>query len=223
MELPFTPQQFLGVFAAYNRAIWPAPVVAYVLGLTAVALAIRRPPVSGRTISLILAVFWLWMGAVYHILFFSEINPAAYLFGGLFLVQGLLFLIAGGLLGKLDFQVRADLSGFAGGVLVVYAMVIYPALGTLLGHGYPSSPVFGVAPCPTTIFTLGLLLWTRGRAPGWLFLIPVLWSAIGFLAALQLGILEDIGLLIAAVVAGTMLLYRNHRLLVPTDPGSPAR
>lgn len=218
MELPFTIQQFLAVFAAYNRAIWPAPVVAYALGLAAVVLAIRRPPVSGRTISTILAIFWLWMGAVYHILFFSEINPAAYLFGGLFLVQGLLFLIAGGLLGNLDFQIRADLSGIAGGVLVLYAMVIYPALGTFLGHGYPAAPVFGVAPCPTTIFTFGLLLWTRGRAPGWLFIIPALWSAIGFLAALQLGILEDIGLLVAAVVAGTMLLVRNHLLLVPTDP-----
>lgn len=163
------------------------------------------------------------MGAVYHILFFSDINRAAYLFGGLFLVQGLLFLVAGGFLGNLDFQVRADLSGIAGGVLVLYAMVIYPALGALLGHGYPSSPVFGVAPCPTTIFTFGLLLWTRGRAPGWLFVIPVLWSALGFLAALQLGILEDIGLLVAAVVAGTMLLVRDRLLFIPTDPGSPAR
>ena len=35
MSLPFTIEQFLGVFAAYNAAIWPAPIFAYVLGLVA--------------------------------------------------------------------------------------------------------------------------------------------------------------------------------------------
>ena len=35
--LPFTREQFLGVFADYNTAVWPAQVVAYVLGLIVVA------------------------------------------------------------------------------------------------------------------------------------------------------------------------------------------
>jgi len=30
--LPFTPAQFQSVFAAYNDAIWPAQIVAYMLG-----------------------------------------------------------------------------------------------------------------------------------------------------------------------------------------------
>lgn len=37
MTPPFRVEQFLGVFAAYNMAIWPAQIVAYELGLIAVA------------------------------------------------------------------------------------------------------------------------------------------------------------------------------------------
>ena len=65
-------------------------------------------------------------------------------------------------------------------------------LGYFLGHRYPAAPSFGL-PCPTTIFTLGLLLWKRDKMPAWLFLIPLLWSAIGFSAALVLGMKEDVG------------------------------
>ena len=39
--LPFTRQQFLAVFADYNDAIWPVQIVAFVLGLLAVAGMLR--------------------------------------------------------------------------------------------------------------------------------------------------------------------------------------
>lgn len=40
-------------------------------------------------------------------------------------------------------------------LLILYALIGYPAFGYFAGHHYPSVPVFGVAPCPTTIFTIG--------------------------------------------------------------------
>jgi hypothetical protein len=57
MSLPFTVEQFLGVFSRYNEAIWPAQLVAYALGLAAVGLALWRQPYSDRTIAAILALF----------------------------------------------------------------------------------------------------------------------------------------------------------------------
>lgn len=162
------------------------------------------------------------MGAVYHIGFFSAINPLAYVFGAFFLLQGLLFLWKGALSPSLSFSPRRDLYGWTGGLFLAYAMIVYPVLGSIAGHTYPASPVFGVAPCPTTIFTFGLLLWTRGRVPGWLLLIPVTWSVIGVSAALQLGILEDLGLVVAGLAGTALLLYRNrHGQAVTTGP-SPA-
>jgi hypothetical protein len=82
--------------------------------------------------------------------------------------------------------------------LILYALILYPIVGSLLGHVYPSSPTFGL-PCPTTIFTFGMLLWVR-KPPLIVLIIPVLWSIVGFSAALQLGIKEDIGLPMAAAL-----------------------
>ncbi len=44
--LPFTRERFLAVFADYNVAVWPAPWLAYLLGL-GMLLALRRPSVAG--------------------------------------------------------------------------------------------------------------------------------------------------------------------------------
>lgn len=76
-ELPFTIEQFLELFEVYNRAIWPAQLIAYLLAGSALFLVIRKETASDTFINLILGTFWIWMGVVYHILFFSGINPAA--------------------------------------------------------------------------------------------------------------------------------------------------
>ena len=88
--------------------------------------------------------------------------------------------------------------------MLLYGLVIYPVLGYFLGHRYPASPTFG-APCPTTIFTFGLLLWATSRVNWFYYMLPLIWSLIGFTAALNLGVREDIGLLVAGI-AGTLLL-----------------
>lgn len=209
MNFPFTVEEFLGVFKSYNLAVWPMHVIAYVLGAAAVLFVFLRPRFTNRLVAGILAFFWIWMGFVYHLMFFSEINQAAYLFGILFVAQGLLLLIFGVIIPRLNFGFKLNFAFFAGLLLVLYAMAIYPIIGSALGHGYPYSPWFGLAPCPATIFTFGLLLWTRKRVPFYLYLIPLIWSIIGFFAALKLGIGEDIGLLIAGVGGSLILIIRD--------------
>jgi hypothetical protein len=165
---------------------------------------------SGRIIGLILGFFWIWMGLAYHLQFFAPINRAAYGFAALFTLQGIAFLIAGAARERLSFRFRADLNGVAGMVLIGYALLFYPLLGLLLGHAPPSAPTFGL-PCPTTIFTFGILLWTDRKFPRVIIAIPLLWSLIGFSAARTLGILEDIGLLVEGL-AGTILVSGPWRL-----------
>jgi hypothetical protein len=70
-------------------------------------------------------------------------------------------------------------------------------LATVFGHTYPTRPTFGL-PCPTTIATLGLLLWATPSAPWWIWVIPLTWSLVGTAAALALDIREDFGLALAA-------------------------
>jgi len=211
MKIPFTVGQFLAVFQSYNEAIWPAQVVAYVLGALAIMLARKKTNVAGRVISLVLSVFWLWTGAVYHIAYFSAINKAAYVFGAAFIIQGLLFLIYGVITPRLTFQFKSDIYSLAGLIFVLYGIVVYPILGYFLGHGYPRSPGFGVAPCPTTIFTFGILLWGDRKIPKVTLIVPLLWSIVGFFAALSLSVREDFGLVVAGVVGTALIVLRDRR------------
>lgn len=210
-ELPFTVDQFLQVFVDYNQAIWPAQLFVYLLGVVALLLIIKKRKTTDIFVNLILGAFWLWMGVVYHITFFSEINVAAYLFGSLFLLQGVGFLILNWTKVKLTYSFRSDIYGMAGTIFIIYGMLIYPLLGYWMGHIYPQSPVFGVAPCPTTIFTFGMLLHTKGKVPIWLLIIPGLWSLIGFSAAFRLTIYEDMGLVVAGLLGVALLVYRNYK------------
>jgi len=214
MDLPFTTAQFLNVFRLYNNAIWPSQLIAYVLGVIALGCVVRKSPACDTIINTILGLFWLWTGFVYHILFFSEINKAAFGFGTLFIIQGALFIGAELFTIKIRYRFKADVFGITGIILVAFAMIIYPFIGALLGHGYPYSPMFGVTPCPSTIFTFGLLLWTNQKVAWWLLFIPGLWSVIGFTAAFQLGMLEDTGLIISGVVGVGLLVYRNAKTVV---------
>jgi hypothetical protein len=97
----------------------------------------------------------------------------------------------------------------AGAVVMLYALLGYPALGYLLGHRYPEAPTFG-APCPTTILTFGLLAWAANPIPRTVLIVPVLWALIGTSVVWQFGMLEDAGLIAAAVVAIVTTLRRPH-------------
>jgi hypothetical protein len=197
MKLPFTTQQFLGVFKEYNTAIYPLQLLFFLFAALVIFLAFRKTKANSKIIMVILAAFWLWMGAIYHIGFFSAINKAAYGFGGLFILEGLLLLYYG-LTKSYNFSFSKDSSGFAGILLILYAMVVYPLIGYFSTHAYPYAPTFGL-PCPTTIFTFGILLFSKYRLPWAIVTIPILWSLIGFSAAFTLGIYEDSALIISGI------------------------
>lgn len=207
MNLPFTADQFIQVFIAYNTAVWPMQIILNFMALAAIAVVLLRVKCAAKISFAILCVLWLWTGLVYHLGFFSPINPAAKVFAVLCLIQALIF----GLLAKnahITFQAGWDLRTWIGGLLITYGLFVYPLLGWFLGHRFPASPTFG-APCPATIFTFGLLLWAR-NLPRWSVIIPALWSVIGFTAALTMGIQEDYGLLIAGLLAVPMILFAKR-------------
>jgi len=204
VSLPFTIEQFLSVFEKYNLSVWPMQIVLVLVAILAIILSIRKINRSDNIISLVLGFFWLWIGIVYHLAFFTSINKAAYFFGALYIIQGLLFLFVGGLKSKLSFKFEPNSYGIIGSLFILYALIIYPGLGYFFGHVYPKNPTFGL-PCPTTIFTFGLLLWTDKNVPKYVLAIPLIWSIIGFGAALSLGVKEDYGLLIAGVLGSILI------------------
>lgn len=216
MNLPFTREQFLEVFREYNLAVFPMQVVFYILAAIVTYLAVRTTTHSGKVISLMLAFFWLWMGIVYHILFFSAINKAAYFFGAMYVMQGVLFILYGVMHDSISFHFRKDTYGIMGMTLIVFALIAYPLLGIAAGHIYPLSPTFGL-PCPTTIFTFGLMLLSDKKFPILLVIIPFLWSMAGISAALNFGMLEDWFLIIAGVITLSFVIFRNRKFNQPSN------
>lgn len=210
LRIPFTIEQFTQIFEKYNQAVYPMQFVLILVAIASVLLAENPKPFTNKIISGLLGFLWLWAGIVYHLIFFTEISPPAYLFGTLFIFQGLLFLYEGVVRNRLIFRISQKIYGIFGAIFIAYALVIYPLIGYALGRTFPSSPTFGV-PCPTTIFTFGLMLWTDKKVPLSLLIIPVLWSTVGTSAALNFGIKEDFGLPVAAAIGTASIVWHNLR------------
>ena len=207
MRLPFTREEFLEVFARYNVDVWPLQWGLVAAGLIAAGVLFTRSAHKERLCLALLSLMWFWMGAVYHLRYFATINPAAVGFGVLTLAEGGLLAWAAA---KSELRIAwRGASRWVGLTLVAYGIAVYPLLNVALGHTYPAVPTFGL-PCPTTIFTLGLLWWLRGGQIRILVVIPLLWSAVGGSAAFALGIPQDFGLLIAGIVS-LVLLGRRAR------------
>lgn len=211
--LPFSRDEFFAVFVAYNDAIWPAQIAAYLLGSVAVVLALspwlRRPnPAANGTTVLVLALMWGWTGIAYHWIYFGTINPAAIAFGALFLTEAVLLAHAGLVQRCVEFGSTSRRDTVVGALLIAYALGVYPLVGYWADHIYPAAPMFGVTPCPVTIFTFGLLLLSKGRISWTLYAIPVAWSLIGGSAALLLDIPQDWMLPLSGIVGVTLIAQR---------------
>jgi hypothetical protein len=204
MEIPFTIDQFYGVFRDYNEAVWPAQLFLVVIALAAITLALRPRPWSGIGVSAILGFLWAWIAVVYHLSFFTRISPAAYVFAAVSMAGSAVFLWQGVIQRRLQFKWMPGMRAYAGLAFVVFALLVYPLWSTYEGHRYPATPTFGL-PCPTTIFTVGMLAFAVPPTPRSPLFVPVLWCFVGAQAAFSLDVQPDMGL-VAAAMAGIFLL-----------------
>jgi hypothetical protein len=206
--MPFGSAQFLDVFARYNEAVWPAPLVLTAAAIASLVLVVARPAIGERVMGALLAVLWSWSAVAYHFASFARINPAAWAFGALFLFGASVFLWQGVVKGNLQLRALHGTRAWAGWATIAYALVGYPLLAHALGHRYPALPTFGV-PCPTTIFTFGVLMLASVPLPRIVLAAPLAWAAMASTAIFALGMLEDLGLLVAALASLLGLLRRG--------------
>jgi hypothetical protein len=209
MAPPFSAAEFFGVFVAYNQAVWPAQIALNLLALGVVALAFLARERAHRAIALVLGSLWLWTAVAYHWMYFAEINPAARAFAAAFALEGALLGWLALRPAPLRFRPRADRYGLVGGALMIYALALYPVIAVAMGHAYPAQPTFGL-PCPTTIFTIGMLLWASPRVPWGVLVIPAAWSLLGLSAVGYFGVIEDAMLPVAGVLGSALILLKNR-------------
>lgn len=209
MRIPFTTEQFFEIFAKYNSAVWPMQIVFYFFAAIVIGILFIKKPFYKKGISGILSIFWLWMGIVYHFVFFSSINPASKIFGLLFIVQGAaLALVAFRKIPESRLP-KTSIQAVLGFTLIFFALIVYPIMTHLSGHNYPGMPTLGL-PCPTTIFTIGVLLIAFPSGYKYLAIIPLLWSIVGSAAAFKLGVIADYGLIVAGICTIPLFLHKRN-------------
>ncbi|QQS41356.1 MAG: hypothetical protein IPM63_18675 [Acidobacteriota bacterium] len=207
MQLPFTEDQFFSVFKAYNESVWPVQMALLGLAVTALCCVFLKGRKADAAIAAILAFLWLWLGAVYHLTFFYPLNTAAMAFGALSITGSMIFVWSGVLYPELRFRPVRGIRAYVGLAFILFSLVVYPAASIYAGHSFPEMPTFGL-PCPTAIFTIGVLSFLEPPYPRLPILVPVIWSFVGLQAAFFLGVPQDTALLPAGAW-GIWLAVRN--------------
>jgi len=218
MKLPFTREQFFDLFVSYNESLWPVAVALWIVSavIVAVRLSVRRP--HDRWISALLVTHWAWSALAYHVAFFTRINPAAWLFAALFLGQAVLFFRVGVVQRRLSFAPWGHPWAPLAWGLIAYSFA-YPLINVINHLSLLRIPTFGL-PCPTTIFTVGVLMLATPRS--WkLSVVPVIWSAIGGSAAFLLGVHADVALPVAGIALAIFSVRRTTPEPLPAGRVAP--
>jgi hypothetical protein len=171
--LMFAPRTYYRLFELYNAEIWPAPLLAIALALALLWLTWRGG--HGRAVAAILAAAWLFVAWAYHWERYATINTGAPYYAAGFAMEGLLLIWFGIVRDRVRLAFRPDPSGYLGFVLIA-AAALYPLLAPFLGRPWMQAEIFGLAPDPTAIATIGVLLLASGRR-AWLLPLPLLWCA----------------------------------------------
>ena len=205
--LMFSQRNYYRMIALYNEAVWPAHLLALVAGLVVIGCVARPGPRTRRIALLVLAAAWAWIAWAYHLQRYADINTAGPWFALAFGVQALLLCF---MALRPHGVAPAGMQKHVALGLTSLSVIGYPLLALGSGRGWGQAEVFGIAPDPTAVATLGVLLACRAHSVGWL--IPLAWCAVSgaILMELRVGyawLLPTFAIL--AVAAG--LLFRHAR------------
>lgn len=184
--LMFSPGTYYRLFELYNAAIWPGPLIAAAAGIVLLACALRPGTASPRVLAGMLAACWLWVAWAFLARRYAPINLAADYFAHGFAIEALLLFWMGTVRGKFALHWPRAIVERAGLGIFGFALFAYPLLAPVSDRPWRQMEMFGLAPDPTAVATLGLLLLAR-RTPWLLWPIPLLWCVLSGATLFTLG------------------------------------
>jgi len=206
--LMFSPETYYRLFELYNGDVWPAQILALGAGIAILVLMARGPRWRGRAVAALLAAAWLAVAWAYFLERYASINLAApYLAWG-FAAQAVLIIMSGVLLGRLAFNDPRSLAAKAGIALFLFALLVQPLIGPLIGREWSGVELFGLAPDPTVLATLGVLV-AADRVRWELFVLPVLWCAVTGATLWTMGSPEALLMPSAGLFTLILAVYRS--------------
>ncbi len=184
--LMFSPAIYARLFERLNDALWPGHLLLAALTVAMLMLAGSRVGVAHRLAAGLLAIAWGWVAWRFFGLY-AEINLAAPWFAALFGAQAVILLTLATIGPGLALARPRRPRHWLGLGLALWGMVLHPFAWLAAGRPPVGTELFSVAPDPTAIATIGLLLMARlprrSRRPMWAILLalPVAWLSISAL------------------------------------------
>jgi len=218
--LPYSAEVLTAVLAQMNRALWPAPLLvpAGLLLLLALATSGQRGSAAGRAVLLALAAAWLWLALGYQMQTMAALDFLAPVHAAVYAAGALLLGFAASLRQPPALRFQGGAGAWTGLGLVFLGLAGLPLLAWIAGRELAALPVAGLAPGPTAVTTLGVLLlarWTRGRLLA-LAAVPLLWTLFAGYVGLALGLAANLVQPLAGGVALAGLLWFS-----PSSPPGP--
>ncbi|MGQ7793725.1 DUF6064 family protein [Faunimonas sp. B44] len=183
--LLFSPRVYWRMFELQNAALWPLPLAALGVGALMLVLVATQARRDALWSGAVLGILWAFVAWSFFWSRYAGINWAAPYVASAFALEAAL-LFGAALTRGLRFDRRGP-AAWAGWLLAAFAIALYPLLAPLAGRPLAASEIFGIAPDPTAIGTLGLLLLARGPALPLLLPVPVLWCALTALTLRTMG------------------------------------
>jgi len=200
---------FFNSVSTYNVSIFPMQIITLIVAVILTYLLFVRPSTGvNKLIKAYLSLTFVWF-----VLMFPFEGVFKIIFGLVHIAIAILFFIDI-FTAKIEFKFP-ETSGerYFMFFLIFSAFALYPLIEYMSGHPYPKILLFGIAPCPTIIFSLALLI---GAVPkvGKLIFILLIFAAIssGLSAPIMLGVWADLLLLFTGVY-GLITLVKNWKLI----------
>lgn len=173
--LMFSPQTYFRLFELYNVSVWPAQLLVLALGILALLTLFRPGDRAVRGTLVLLSVFWLAVAWGFFWRRYAQINLAAPYFAGLYVLQAVLLLGAAWKTGRPALAQATRLRFGSALVLYLFALCVYPLRGVLAGRDWREAEIIALAPDPTALATLAVLLAWGGWRFWTLAPVPLLW------------------------------------------------
>ena len=173
--LLFSPRIYYRLLESYNHDIWPLQFVSVAMGIVFLLLWQNSSKTASRIAIALIALCWLWVAWAYHWQRYAHINWAASYFALAFVAQAFLLFWLGVVRVKFRRYKVPAIRQKVGLTLVIFALFCYPLLGPALGRSWSQAEIFGMAPDPTALAMLGILLLYQARPLWWLYPVPVIW------------------------------------------------
>ena len=169
----FSETAYYRQFEFYNQAIWPLHLVAGLFALSILYALFKKPEWAGRIVAIILVVSWLWVAVAFLYQRFYQIHVVADWYALGFVLQAGLLTRYGVINNRMSLDVNSQHRIIIASALLLLSLIIYPFIPFLGGRNWQEFEMFALAPDPTVIATLAILI--LYKVPWAHFVIPLIW------------------------------------------------